>query len=124
MHEAAATEFPFMADPAFTKREKSRLARLWEHFQEVKAAVAQHGVLMPQTYAADLLGVTKQRVFTLVEQGRLTTVMIGGRRYVTEASMMEFAKSERASGRHLTVPGVRETFRKALDASRELAEKK
>ena len=76
MHEAAAAEFPFVK--ALPKREKSRLARLWDHFQEVRAATAEHGVLMPQHYAADLLGVSRQRVHVLVNEGRLVVVDVGG----------------------------------------------
>lgn len=122
MFEAAVSEFPFVE--AMPKREKSRVARLWERFEEIKAMTDRYGVMLPQHLAADLLGVSRQRVHTLVNEGRLQSVDVGGVRFVTEASMMEFARSERATGRHLEVPGAVETFRKALDCARELGHKK
>lgn len=119
MHEAAVAEFPFVK--ALPKREKSRLARLWDHFQEVRAATAEHGVLMPQHYAADLLGVSRQRVHVLVNEGRLVSVDVGGARYVTEASMMAFARSERATGRPLGVPKLRQVFGGARQSVLDIA---
>lgn len=123
MHEAAVTEFPFVE--AMPKREKSKLAKLWEHFQELKAIAAEKGVIIPQNYAADLLGVSRQRVHQLVNDGRLEAVEVRGIRFVTEASVMEWAKAERdKGGRPATVPGIRETFRLARVSAQEMAHKK
>lgn len=121
MHEAVATEFPFVG--SLPRAEKSRLAKLWDHFQDVRAAAAVHGVLLPQHYAATLLGVSKQRVNFLVKEGRLESVDLGGHPYVTEKSMLDYAKAERKVGRPVTVPGVREIFSKSLDSARETASK-
>lgn len=123
MHEAETLELP-LGLVAPTKREKSKLAKLWDHFQEVRAALKDHGMMLPQHYAADLVGVSRQRVHQLVNEGRFTVVEIGGCRYITELSLLEFAKTERAAGRHLTVPGVRATFQKAVDCTKEIASKK
>lgn len=97
MFEAQALEMPFMAD--LPKREKSRVGKLWDHFNEVRRQVAQVGMIVPQHLAADLLGLSRQRIFTLAEQGRLETVEIGGIRYLTERSVLAFAQSERKNGR-------------------------
>lgn len=121
MSEATVGEFPFVE--ALPKREKSKLARLWDHFQEVRAATREHGALLPQFYAAQLLGVSRQRVHELVNDGRFVVVEVAGIRYLTEASMMEFAKSERASGRHITVPSAKEIMAGARQSALDIASK-
>lgn len=121
MFDAAVTEFPFVE--ALPKRERSKLVKLWDHLKEIKAATAEHGVLLPQHYAADLLGVSRQRVHVLVNEGRLLTVEVGGLRYVTENSMRSYAESERKGGRPGTVSNRRETFRSALDSAKEMVSK-
>ena len=117
MHEAAVTEFPFVE--VLPKREKSKLARLWDQFHEVRAAVKAHGAVFPQNYAAALLGVSPQRIHQLVNEGRLVTVQIGARPFVTEQAIIDFAKSERANGVHLVVPSSRQIFRAAHEAAKE-----
>ena len=84
-----------------------------------EGAQSLHGAVFPQNYAATLLGVSKQRVHQLVHEGRLATVMIGARPFVTEGAIIEFAKAARANGIHLTVPSNREIFRSALEATQE-----
>lgn len=116
MSQAAVAEFPFVE--GLPKREKSKLAKLWDHFREVKAVTEQHGFLMPQRYAADLLGISRQRVHTLVKEGRLVSVVLLGVPYVTEASMMEYAQAERTGGRPPKAPSVGKIFSGAYDAIR------
>lgn len=102
MFEAEATEFPFMAE--VPKREKSKLARVWDHFKAVSAVVEQKGMLVPQHLAAELLGVSRQRIWVLANEGRLEGVELGGIRYVTEDSVIAFAKLERKAGRPVALP--------------------
>lgn len=116
MFEAEATEFPFVA--AMPKREKSRMQRVWDHFQEVKATVAEKGMVVPQHLVAELLGVTRQRVGELTDQGRFEVVVIGGIRYLTERSVVAFAKDERKAGRPPKVPeGIRGMWKAARVAA-------
>lgn len=102
MFEAEATEFPFMAQ--VPKREKSKLARVWDHFKAVSAVVEEKGMLVPQHLAAELLGVSRQRIWVLANEGRLEGIELGGIRYVTEDSVIAFAKLERKAGRPVELP--------------------
>lgn len=97
MFEAEATEFPFMAE--VPKSEKSKLAKVWDHFKAVSAVVEKKGMLVPQHLAAELLGVSRQRIWVLANEGRLEGIELGGIRYVTEDSVIAFAKLERKAGR-------------------------
>jgi hypothetical protein len=97
MFNAPLTEFPFVE--TLPKREKSKLAKLWDHLAEVKRIVEEKGAVLPQHLVADLLGISKQRVGQIIDDGRFEAVMIHGTRYVTESSVVAFAKEERRVGR-------------------------
>lgn len=90
-------EFPFVA--TLPKREKSRVQRAFDILEEMRAAVEAHGVLVPCVLAAKIGGVSRQRVHELSEEGKLKRVEFDGHVYVTEASVVEWLKSERKSGR-------------------------
>lgn len=95
MHEAAISEFPFVE--ALPKREKSKMGKLWEQFEQTRAAMQVHGLLVPQPYVAELLGVSRQRVHQLVNEGRLASVLVGNQRMVTEQSMLAWAAATHTS---------------------------
>ena len=102
MADGLAAEFPFVEE--LPKREKSRLQKLWDHFTEVKAITAQKGLLVPVRFAANLVGVSQQRVDQLCDNGSLERVYVDGHPFVTENSLIEWAKSERKAGRPPKLP--------------------
>ena len=115
MDQVLASEFPFVE--GLPKREKSRLVRLWEHFAEVREAVEQHGMLVPIKLAADLAGVTRQRIDDLVNRGQLNRIEVGGHPFITENSFVEWAKSERKNGRPLKIPETKSALWKVSQSS-------
>lgn len=124
MFEAAVNEFPFVAE--LPKREKSKLAQLWERFQEIQAITERKGTIVPPIVAAELLGVSKQRVWQLMEDGRLERVMWRNQVFVTEKDLLAFAESERKTGRPCGPTNMREVvttaIRGGVSARRELLE--
>ena len=96
-----AAEFPFVEE--LPKREASKFVRVWENFQELSRLSKTEGMLIPQAFAAKVLGVHRSRVFQLVEEDRLKVVVVNGERFVTENSVVEYAKSERKAGRPVKV---------------------
>lgn len=99
MFNAAITEFPFVE--TLPKREKSKLGKLWDHLSTVKQIVDEKGLILPQHMVADLLDLSRARVGQLIDDGRLEAVVVHGVRYVTEVSVVSFAKEERKTGRPL-----------------------
>lgn len=97
MYQAAVVEFPFVAD--LTVRQKGRVAKLWDHLAELRKVVEEKGMVIPQHMAANLLDLSKQRIGQLVDDGRLESIEMHGVRYVTEESVVAFAKEERRNGR-------------------------
>lgn len=95
----ATMDMPFLA--TLPKRERSRVANLWEHFAELRALMQDKGTLVPPTIAAELLHVARQRIDQLVESGRLERVEFRGRPFITEVSLVRWAEAEHRNGRPL-----------------------
>lgn len=104
----AVLEMPFVE--TLPKREKSRLARLWDHFAAVREISKEHGMLVPVKLAADLAGVSHQRIAELIEDGRLVRIDLHGHRYITENSFVDWAKSERKTGRPVKLMDSRKSL--------------
>ena len=97
MYEATVNDFPFVADLA--KAERKEVRSVWSELDRIADAVELHGVVLPQTFVADLLSVSRTRVAQLIDTGRLDAVEISGRRFVTEKSLRRWASSIHKNGR-------------------------
>lgn len=117
MSQVLSNEFPFVEH--LPKREKTRLAILWDHFQQVKQLTDEHGILVPYTFAAELAGVSRQRIFQLVQTGDLVRVEMNGHPFITEKSFLAWAQSERKAGRPTKAESMskRELWRVARNGS-------
>lgn len=114
MIDAATPDFPFVAE--LPKRERSRLATVWERLAELRQVSAQHGQLVPPRLAAKLLGVSSQRIDQLVQAGKLMRVDVDGHPLLTENSIIALAKTERKAGRPFKLPtGIKESWQVAGD---------
>jgi hypothetical protein len=102
MNVGATLDFPFVQQ--LPKREKSRLCNLWDELRELRSLIAEHGALVPQPFAAELLGISHQRVQQLIASGKLIAVPVHTSRFVTENSIVTLAKSERKTGRPFNIP--------------------
>lgn len=123
MLEADVAEFPFTAE--LPKRERTRLQTLWDNLAEIRAVVESKGMVIPASLAAKVLGVSRQRVFQLIEDGRLENVEMNGHNFVTEASVIQFAKAERKTGRPCKgIQTAGEIWAASEESTRELMGKK
>lgn len=118
MFKAEVLEMPFVQD--LPKREKSKLENVWEAFEEISRVVSEKGMLIPQTFAATLLGISRQRVNELVDLGGLESHVVNGVRFVTENSVVAYAQRERKAGRPHNLPV---TMKESLKRSRQLVRK-
>lgn len=98
MSDNATMEMPFMA--SLPRRERKAVSSGWQRLGEMKElAESEKGMPVLVVIAAELLGISRQRVYQIINDGRLEKVEWHGRVYVTEESLIEFAKSERKAGR-------------------------
>lgn len=111
MEAAKLSEFPFVSKLA--RKEKSKVARLMDVLAELEKVTNEKGPVMPQALAADILGVSTQRVGQILDDGRLEGVQVGRCRFVIVSSFKEFAKEERKTGRPPKVLGKYEAVAKA-----------
>jgi hypothetical protein len=81
------------------KREKSRLRTIWDCFQEQRRIQAEKGILVAYPIAASLLAVSVTRVDELARAGTIERYDFQGHRFVTELSLLAYAKTERKAGR-------------------------
>jgi hypothetical protein len=100
--DVLTSEFPGFAE-AYPKREKSKLARLWDMVSQMTDATSADGMLIPLSMAAKLLDLSRSRVDDIVRDGRLRRVTIDSHAFITENSIREFASVERKAGRPVKV---------------------
>lgn len=105
MDTVATKDFPFVQE--LPKRERSKLANLWETLKELRVAFHAHGSVVPQVFAAELLGVSRQRVHQMLESGQLESVTVRGLRYVTEDSLVARAQAEKNTGGRPKAPSLK-----------------
>lgn len=88
-------EFPFVS--AVTRKRANPEA--WEALKALKAASQSGGAWVPAGLAAAMLGVSKERLYKLMEEGTLTGEKYHGHLFFSEDSLVSYAKSERKAGR-------------------------
>lgn len=120
--EVAVTEFPFVAE--LPKREAKHVKSLWEELEEMTRVSEENGFLLPPAAAAELLGVTRQRVAQYQADGRLRVWTFRGRPFVCGNDIVALAESERAVGVHINPPkNYREAAQVALRVARATLQK-
>jgi hypothetical protein len=108
-------DFPFVEK--LPKREKSKLARVWDDLKAFNALQKEHGLLLTPRFAGALLGVGKSRIDQLMDVGKLTRVEFQGHPYIPEPSVIELARSERKNGRPFKMPT---TLKEKFKAGKEM----
>lgn len=96
MAKSKAEQFTLFEIPATTPK---RVRTKWEELQEMAAASENHGGFIPVPVAAELLNLSRQRVYALVEQGRIPVFHFFGKTYVAINDVSEFLKLDRKNGR-------------------------
>ena len=118
MFDAAVVEFPFVE--ALPRREKSKLARVWDVLGEMKAATDAEGQLVPVNLTCKLLDIGRTRVDEYCAQGRLRRVKVADHVFITENSIVELAKTERKTGRPCNIPTTaKETWKRVRSGTRK-----
>lgn len=95
--EAEALEFPWVEE--LPKREKSRLAKAWDCLKAFSDATKEAGALVPVSFAASILGVSDQRIRDLVNGNILEGIRLQGHLFISERSIVAWARTERKAGR-------------------------
>jgi len=93
---------------------------------QIKKAMDEHGMLFPQYLVVSVLGLSRQRVSKLIEEGKLASVEIDGKNYIPAVALEFFLTEERKAGRPWDQPAsVAEGIKRGVRAAKaELAKRK
>lgn len=69
---------------------------LWHYVK----ATTQHGPLAPPAMVAASLGISRQRVYQLMDEGRLESIEVDGKKFIPAHKLEEFLLIARKSGQH------------------------
>jgi hypothetical protein len=100
---AEEIELPGMPEPTLPRRGSIAWAgREWRRFRQLSKL---HEGLTSASFAAEALGVSRQRVHQLIQDGRLRTYSIFDRTFLACDDIAEFAKLDRDSAfRYSEIP--------------------
>lgn len=118
MSDAVALEFDF--PPLALDNRRSRIARVVHLFKCFSAVMDKEGVLIPLMLGAKALDVSRTRMDELVSEGRLKRIEVDGHVFLTENSMVEYAKEERKNGRPLKLIDSQRAWRDSVVGARDM----
>ncbi len=122
MLEASVNEFPFVE--GLPKREQGKAAKTLDLIKEFSILQREHGALIPSTLVHRLLGISRQRLHELIQNGTLRAVKHHDHWFIPETAVEEFAKLERKAGRPPKVPTTKSAMWKvALATAKEIVKK-
>lgn len=112
-------EFGFMAGVPVKAGKPSPLHIL----SEMRELSKEHGLLVPSSLSAAILGVTRRRVYELIEQGILKQVRAGAVVLITEQSLLAYASKERKAGRPVGSVRKKKLWQAACEFGDEVCKK-
>jgi hypothetical protein len=115
-------ELPWGA--AMPARKQSKWLRFIDRYRAYKRLRERHGDLVPQVFAAKFAGVSKQRIGSLCDAGNLVRVYFEGHAFITEDSLVAWARSDRKTGDRYSEMSRRQIWKMSVEASAEIVGKK
>jgi len=116
MFNAQTLDFPFVAE--LPKRERAKVETLWDRYHRIKAITDEKGMLLPPSFCASLLGVSRQRIYALLDEGRLERVEVENQVFITEESFLAWCRAEHKNGRPSRL--VNPSFKDCLTMARDM----
>ncbi len=113
------------ADVSAPKKEKSTVMRgVMDDIREFVRLTKLHGGLVPQSAVATILGVTRQRVHQLVEEGTLNHWTFYGMKWLSQKDVVSFAKLNRQQGENQYHPSTKQMWKESREMGREFVKKR
>jgi hypothetical protein len=90
-----------------------------EFFRVLRETTRREGGLVPYAAAAAILGVSKQRVHDLVNEGTLRPIELYGKNWLSANELESFVKLQRLSGRPWKEPSIKEQWRASVEGAKD-----
>jgi hypothetical protein len=100
------------------KRSKGlfRFLNDWREFSRISKL---HGGLVPVSVVPTILGITRQRVHQLVEEGTFSHWTFYGKKWLSQEDVVSFAKLKRQAGENQFKPGAKELWKASHEHGKE-----
>jgi hypothetical protein len=92
---------------------------VFDFFRNLREINQREGGLVPYAGAATILGVSKQRIHDLVNEGTLRPVELFGKKWLSANELESFVKLQRQSGRPWKEPSIKDQWRAAMEGAKE-----
>jgi hypothetical protein len=107
------------------KNEKSSVLRgMMENVREFVRLTNLHGGLLPQSAVATVLGVSRQRVHQLVEEGTFSHWTFYGMKWLSQKEVVSFAKLNRQQGENQYHPSTKQMWKESREMGKEFVKKR
>lgn len=83
-----------------------------------------HGGLVPMSAVATILGVSRQRVHQLVDEGTFKHWMFYGMKWLSQEEVVSFAKLNRHQGENQYTPSAKQLWKESREMGKEFVQKR
>jgi hypothetical protein len=119
MHGGGMTQIPSAAGSEPKEETSKGTWRIVADMREFAKLSQLHGGLLPQSSVATVLGVTRQRVHQLVEEGTFSHWTFYGMKWLSQEEVFSFARLNRQQGENQYKPSTKSLWKDAREAAKE-----
>ena len=101
------------------KKKKLRLLSFLDDWREFSRISKLQGGLVPQSVVATILGVSRQRVHQLIEEGTFSHWDFYGKKWLSQEDVVSFAKLNRKTGENQFKPSAKELWKASQEHGKE-----
>ena len=95
-----------------------------DDLREFLRITKQRGGLVPISAVATILGVSRQRVHQLADEGTFSVYQFYGMRWLLEEEVVSFAKLNRRAGENQFKPSAKEMWKVSTEVGKEFVKKR
>ena len=108
------------SDSATQRIERPKTKRgVFADVKEFMRIVNLHGGLVPMSAVGTILGVSRQRVHQLADEGTFSVYEFYGMKWLLESEVVSFAKLKRAAGENQHEPSKKQMWKESLEFGKD-----
>jgi hypothetical protein len=93
-------------------------------FKEFMRIVKLHGGLLPMSAVGTILGLSRQRVHQLADEGTFRVFEFYGMKWLLESEVVSFGKLKRAAGENQHEPSKKQMWKEAHEFSKDFIKRR
>ena len=92
---------------------------VFDDIKEFVKTIKLHGGLVPMSQVATVLGLSRQRVHQLADEGTFTVYHFYGMKWLLQKEVISFGKLQRQAGENQHEPSNKQMWKEAREAGKE-----